>query len=53
MTLSTSDLISDARRTARMLMDFQPAILGQVPDRDAVMDKAQIALGWARAHAFI
>jgi hypothetical protein len=53
VTLSTSDLISDARRTARMLMDFQPAILGQVPDRDAVMDKAQIALGWARAHAFI
>ena len=50
MTLSTSDLTIDARRTALMLMDFQPAILGQVPDRDALMDKAQIALGWARAH---
>ena len=50
MTLSTSDLTIDARRTALMLMDFQPAILGQVPDWDAVMDKAQIALGWARAH---
>jgi nicotinamidase-related amidase len=50
VTLSTSDLTIDARRTALMLMDFQPAILGQVPDRDAVMDKAQIALGWARAH---
>jgi len=45
MTLSTSDLTIDARRTALMLMDFQPAILGQVPDRDALMDKAQIALG--------
>ncbi len=33
-----------------MLMDFQPAILGQIPDRDALMDKAQIALGWARAN---
>ena len=33
-----------------MLMDFQPAILGQVPDWDALMDKAQTALGWARAH---
>src|SRR6476659_10050764 len=50
MTLSTSDLTIDARRTALMLMDFQPAILGQVPDRDALMDKAQIALGWARAY---
>jgi hypothetical protein len=27
MTLSTSDLTIDARRTALMLMDFQPAIL--------------------------
>jgi nicotinamidase-related amidase len=50
MTLSTSDLTIDARRTALMLMDFQPAILGQLPDRDALMDKAQIALSWARAH---
>jgi nicotinamidase-related amidase len=50
MTLSTSDLTIDARRTALMLMDFQPAILGQVPDRDALVDKAQIALGWARAY---
>jgi nicotinamidase-related amidase len=33
-----------------MLMDFQPAVLAEVPDRDALMDKAQIALGWARAH---
>jgi len=33
-----------------MLMDFQPAILGQIPDRDALMDRAQIALGWARAN---
>src|SRR4029077_15254433 len=50
MTLSTSDLTIDARRTALMLMDFQPAILGQVPDPDALLGKAQIALGWARAH---
>ncbi len=50
MTLSTSALTIDARRTALMLMDFQPAILGQVPDRDALMDRAQIALAWARAH---
>jgi nicotinamidase-related amidase len=50
MTLSTSDQTIVARRTALMLMDFQPAILAQVPDRDALMDKAQIALSWARAH---
>jgi nicotinamidase-related amidase len=50
MTLSTSDQTIVARRTALMLMDFQPAILAQIPGRDALMDKAQIALGWARAH---
>jgi nicotinamidase-related amidase len=50
MTLSTSHPTIDTRRTALMLMDFQPAILGQIPDRDALMDKAQIALGWARAN---
>ena len=50
MTLSTSHPTIDTRRTALMLMDFQPAILGQIPGRDALMDKAQIALGWARAN---
>ena len=50
MTLSTSHPTIDTRRTALMLMDFQPAILGQIPDRDALMDRAQIALGWARAN---
>ena len=50
MTLSTSHPTIDTRRTALMLMDFQPAILGQILDRDALMDKAQIALGWARAN---
>jgi hypothetical protein len=29
MTLSTSDVTIDARRTALMLMDFQPAMLAQ------------------------
>jgi len=50
MTLSTSEPMIVARRTAMMLLDFQPAILAQVPDRDALIDRAQIALGWARAH---
>ena len=49
MTLSTSEPMIVARRTAIMLLDFQPAILAQVPDRDALIDRAQIALGWARA----
>jgi hypothetical protein len=31
MTLSTSEPTIVARRTALMLMDFQPAILAQVP----------------------
>ena len=50
MTLSTSHPTIDTRRTALMLMDFQPAILGQIPDKDALIDRAQIALGWARAN---
>ena len=51
MTLSTSEPMIVARRTAMMLLDFQPAILAQVPDRDALIDRAQIALDWARTHA--
>lgn len=38
------------RRTALMLMDFQPAIVGLLPDRDAVLANARSALDWAREH---
>src|ERR1700748_3985959 len=51
MTLSTSEPMIVARGTAMMLREFQPAILAQVPDRDALIDRAQIALDWARTHA--
>lgn len=46
--MSTSPV--DPRRTALMLMDFQPAIVGQMPDRDALLANARSALDWARAH---
>ena len=49
MTLSTSEPMIVARRTAMMLLDFQPAILAHVLDRDALIDRAQIALGLRHA----
>lgn len=50
MTMPTSDQSIVARRTALMLMDYQPAILGQLPGRDALLENARAALGWAREH---
>jgi nicotinamidase-related amidase len=37
-------------QTALLLMDFQPLILSQIADRDALLDNARAALHWAREH---
>jgi nicotinamidase-related amidase len=50
MTTSSSDRTITAQRTALMLMDYQPAILSHVSDRDGLIGNAQAALGWAREH---
>ncbi|MFF8024988.1 MFS transporter [Streptomyces sp. NPDC007896] len=40
----------DPARTALLLMDFQPVVLGAVPDPQGVLTRAGEALAWARAH---
>jgi len=40
----------DPARTALLLMDFQPIVLGAVPDPEGVLARAGEALAWARAH---
>ncbi|MFJ3218317.1 cysteine hydrolase family protein [Kitasatospora sp. NPDC086801] len=40
----------DPARTALLLMDFQPAVLGAVPDPEGLLARAGEALAWARAH---
>ncbi|MGW3980205.1 MFS transporter [Streptomyces mirabilis] len=40
----------DPARTALLLMDFQPVVLGAVPDPQGVLARAGEALDWARAH---
>ncbi|MEV7938137.1 MULTISPECIES: cysteine hydrolase [unclassified Kitasatospora] len=40
----------DPARTALLLMDFQPAALGAVPDPEGLLARAGEALAWARAH---
>lgn len=40
----------DPARTALLLMDFQPVVLGAVPDPQSVLARAGEALAWARAH---
>ncbi|WP_371643295.1 MFS transporter [Streptomyces mirabilis] len=40
----------DPARTAVLLMDFQPVVLGAVPDPQGVLARAGEALAWARAH---
>ncbi|MER5540091.1 MFS transporter [Streptomyces mirabilis] len=40
----------DPARTALLLMDFQPVVLGAVPDPQGVLARAGEALAWARAH---
>jgi nicotinamidase-related amidase len=49
VTTSTSEPTVVAQQYALLLMDFQPAILGHLPDKDAVLRGAQNALNWARA----
>src|SRR4051794_23418817 len=41
----------NARQSALLLMDFQPAVLGSLdePTRSAVVERAQTALSWARS----
>ncbi|HEY7256869.1 MAG TPA: cysteine hydrolase [Solirubrobacterales bacterium] len=38
----------DPGRTAILVMDFQPGIVGNLPDPDAVLDRAAAAIGIAR-----
>ncbi|QDN82166.1 MFS transporter [Streptomyces sp. S1A1-7] len=40
----------DPARTALLLMDFQPVVLGAVPDPQGVLARAGEALAWARTH---
>ena len=39
-----------ASRSALMLMDFQPSIIGSLPNLPELMASAQRALSWAREH---
>ncbi|MFF1685097.1 MULTISPECIES: cysteine hydrolase family protein [unclassified Streptomyces] len=50
MSTPTSDPTLVPRKTALMLMDLQPAVLGHIPDPERLMEKAQEALAWAREH---
>lgn len=50
MTTSTSNRSIVSSRTVLLLMDFQPAILRALPDREAVLGAARKALRWAREH---
>ncbi|WP_328607356.1 cysteine hydrolase [Amycolatopsis sp. NBC_00345] len=47
---TTPDPAIVARRTALLLMDFQPEILGHLPQPGAVLENAMTALDWAREH---
>jgi nicotinamidase-related amidase/predicted MFS family arabinose efflux permease len=38
-------------QTALLLMDYQSAVLGAVPEPEPVLDRARAALAWARANA--
>ena len=46
--MTTSPILP--RRTALLLMDFQPAIVGHIADREALLANARAALDWAREH---
>ncbi|SEP51589.1 isochorismatase family protein [Amycolatopsis saalfeldensis] len=46
----TTEPIIEARRTALLLMDFQPEILSHLAGSAAVLENAKIALDWAREH---
>ena len=50
MSMTTGDRTIVSAQTALMLMDFQPAILSHIPDRDALLENARTALSWAREH---
>ncbi|MEZ0092286.1 cysteine hydrolase family protein [Streptacidiphilus sp. EB129] len=50
MTTTADTAAIDPARTALLLMDFQPVVLGAVPDPEGVLARAGEALAWARAH---
>ncbi|MEZ0066434.1 nicotinamidase-related amidase [Streptacidiphilus sp. MAP12-20] len=50
MTTTPNTPAIDPARTALLLMDFQPAVLGAVPDPEGVLARAGQALAWARTH---
>jgi nicotinamidase-related amidase/predicted MFS family arabinose efflux permease len=47
--MSTSIPPIVAARTALLLMDFQPAVLGAIGDTETLLARAHAALSWARA----
>ncbi|MEU9625144.1 cysteine hydrolase [Streptomyces sp. NPDC048155] len=49
-TTTATGAAIDPGRTALLLMDFQPAALGAVPDPESVLARASEALAWARSH---
>ena len=48
-TTSTVPAI-DPARAALLLMDFQPAVLAAVPEGEQALERAHLALAWAREH---
>lgn len=46
----TNDAQLTAARTALLVMDFQPAVLSQIPRADRLLANIQIAIHWARTH---
>ncbi|MFE4331598.1 cysteine hydrolase family protein [Streptomyces sp. NPDC056831] len=49
-TMTDTGAAIDPARTALLLMDFQPAVLGAVTEPESVLARAGEALAWARAH---
>ncbi|HEY2061943.1 MAG TPA: isochorismatase family cysteine hydrolase [Amycolatopsis sp.] len=50
MTTPTTEPAIESRRTALLLMDFQPAVLSHLAEPAAVLESAKTALDWAREH---
>jgi nicotinamidase-related amidase len=51
MSVSTDGPTIVAAKTALLLMDYQNAVLGSLPDAEPVLDRARQALDWARKNA--
>ena len=50
MSAATTAPAITPSQTALLLMDYQHAVLGAVADAGRILDRAQQALGWARAN---